>query len=152
MDEETLTAEILQHLNGATQPITARQIFEGIASHVPMPALAGALHNLRVGGKIAGERQDGSKPLVYRALREGETPSTASRVARAVGGSDRGNGDGRLPNPAPQVEDADKTESLKSGNGAAGDLDVKGELYSVIESMVHDNEPLLKLIRLYGRC
>ncbi len=136
MDVETLTAEILQRLNGATQPITARQIFEGIASHVPMPVLASALHDLRVGGKIAGERQDGSRPLVYRALREGEAPNPASRVAPPVGGRPGAKASPKKPNG--------------KGNGHA--VDIKAELFEVIESMVDNNQPLLRLIRLYGRC
>ncbi|MGH8593516.1 MAG: hypothetical protein ACREV3_06560 [Gammaproteobacteria bacterium] len=64
-----------------------------------MPTLANHLHDLRIEGKICGERQDGSRPLVYRALRDGETPEP-----RFAGGASGGEWAGQRRCPARAVE------------------------------------------------
>ncbi|MGH8579610.1 MAG: hypothetical protein ACREVK_05615 [Gammaproteobacteria bacterium] len=128
MDCESLSAAIIQHLNAATQPITARELYLAVAPDVPMSTLANTLHHLRIEGKIQGERQEGHRaPLLYRKLHPGEEPNPAPRVAAPV---KRGNG---------------------RGNGVDGSMDAKTELFEVIAEMAGDNHLLLRLIRVYVR-
>jgi hypothetical protein len=126
MDIEVLSEQVLSTISKSAHPLSAKDL-KSLVECDPYE-LRSSLFQLREKGEVKAELEGDT--LRYSQLQPGEEPQKIEGLTRK---SKNGNG-----------------VNGHKVNGHSGTPKVKTELLGIIEMMTGENEPLLRMIRLYG--